>query len=186
MKWFPLRSTSGESLAVSMAGIKLGDRLLMLGAADPLLAARLAVKTGLTGRACVVDEREESTAKASEVATREGALIEATTAPLTSLPLESGAFDVAVLRDALPSLAADRRAGCVSEVLRVLRPGGRALVIDTARGSFARKPDYAAQGGPLRLLESQGFRAARILAERDGLVFAEAIKGNVEVSPVNP
>jgi ubiquinone/menaquinone biosynthesis C-methylase UbiE len=178
MKWFPLRKASGESLAVSMAGIKLRDRLLILGCSDPLLIARLAVKTGLTGRAFIVDEHEASTANASDVAAREGALIESATASWTSLPMESGTFDVAVIRDVLPALAVDRRAGCAGEVLRILRPGGRALVIDSARAALARKPDYVAQGGAAGVLESQGFRAARVLAERDGLVFAEAIKAN--------
>jgi ubiquinone/menaquinone biosynthesis C-methylase UbiE len=178
MKWFPLRKASGESLAVSMAGIKLGDRLLILGCSDPRLIARLAVKTGLTGSAYAVDEDETATANAADVAGREGALIESATAPWTSLPMESGTFDVAVIRDVLPALAADRRVGFAREVLRILRPGGRALVIDSARAAFARKPDYAAQGGGAGVLESQGFRAARVLAERDGLVFAEAIKAN--------
>ena len=176
MKWFPLRKASGESLAVSMAGIKLGDRLMILGCSDPRLIARLAVKTGLTGRAYAVDESEASAASASDVATREGALIESATASWTSLPIEAGTFDVAVIRDVLPALAADRRAGCAGEVLRILRPGGRALVIDSARA--ARKPDYAAQRGAAGVLESQGFRASRVLAERDGLVFAEGIKAN--------
>ena len=88
MKLFPLRKPSGESLAVSMAGIKLGDRLLVVGCADPVLIARLAVKTGLTGRAFAADEQEKAVAAAEEIAAREGALIETSTAPWTALPLE--------------------------------------------------------------------------------------------------
>ena len=88
-----------ESLAVSMAGIKLGDRLLVVGCGDPVLLARLGDKTGLTGRAFGVDEREAVVATAANVATREGALVETATAPWTSLPIENGSFDVAVVRD---------------------------------------------------------------------------------------
>ena len=130
MKWFPLRKPSGESLAVSMAGIKLGDRLLVVGCADPILIARLAVKTGLTGRAFAVDEQEKAVTAAEEIAAREGALIETAKAPWTALPLEPDSFDVAIVRDVLPHLTKDARSGCISEVLRVLRPGGRCLVID--------------------------------------------------------
>jgi len=54
MVWF--RKPAGDPLAVSMSGLKLGDRLLMLGCADTALAAALAAKVGLTGRACVLDE----------------------------------------------------------------------------------------------------------------------------------
>jgi hypothetical protein len=31
-------------------------------------------------------------------------------------------------------------------------------------------------GGPVAILMTQGFKAARVLAEREGLLFAEAVK----------
>ena len=168
-----------------MAGIKLGDRLLVVGCGDPILIARLAVKTGLTGRAFAVDEQEKAVTAAAEIAAREGALIETATAPWTALPLEPDSFDVAIVRDVLPHLTTDARSGCIKEVLRVLRPGGRCLVIDgrertgiaAVRGASASS-DYAATGGPVHALTGQRFKAARILAERGGLVFAEAVKPN--------
>ena len=187
MRWLPLRKSSEELLAVSMAGIKLGDRLLVVGCADPILIARLAVKTGLTGRAFAVDEQEEAVTAAADIAAREGALIETATAPLTALPLEADSFDVAIVRDVLPHLTTDVRTGCIREVLRVLRPGGRCLVIDgkgrtglvaAVRGA-SEASDYGATGGPVHALTAQGFKAARILAERKGLIFAEAVKGNI-------
>jgi len=189
MRWFPLRKSSEELLAVSMAGIKLGDRLLVVGCADPILIARLAVKTGLTGRAFAVDEQERVVTAAAEIVGREGALIETAPAPWSALPLEADSFDVAIVRDVLPHLDAEVRSGCVREVLRVLRPGGRCLVIDgkgrTGLATFARgasgATDYASGGGPVHTLTAQGFKAARILAEREGLVFAEAVKPNQSI-----
>src|SRR3982751_3188328 len=184
MAWWPLRKSSIESLSVSMAGVKLGDRLLMVGCTDPILLAQLAAKTGWTGRALAVDEREGVAAAAETIATREGALVETSSAPWTSLPVESGSFDVAVVRDVLPHLPAHRRAACVSEVARALRPGGRCLVIDGGArkgiaaivGGGSGTAEYGEQGGPVEILTSQGFKAARILAEREGLLFAEAVK----------
>jgi hypothetical protein len=44
MPWWLLRKQTGEwqaPLAVSMAGIKLGDRLLVIGCTDPKLIAQL-------------------------------------------------------------------------------------------------------------------------------------------------
>ena len=167
-----------------MAGIKLGDRLLVIGCSDAILLAQLAVKTGLTGRAFAIDEREAIVTAAGEIASREGALVETATAQWTSLPVDNDSFDVAVVRDVLPHLPAHRRGACVAEVGRALRPGGRCLVIDGAvqkglsalvRGGSS-PGDYGEQGGPVQILTSQGFKAARILAERDGLVFAEAVK----------
>lgn len=167
-----------------MVGIKLGDRLLVVGCGDPKLIAQLATKTGLTGRAFAVDEREQVVTAAADIVAREGALVETATAQWTSLPLENASFDVAVVRDVLPHIPAHRRAACLSEVSRVLRPGGRCLIIDgTVRKGVAAmvrggsvRPDYGEQGGPVQILSSQGFKAGRILTERDGLVFAEAVK----------
>lgn len=168
-----------EPLAVSIAGIKLGDRVLMIGCSDPALIARLALKTGLTGRPCAVDEDEARAGRAGEIATREGALLETITAPFTSLPLENDAFDVAIVRDALGAVDVSRRTAAVAEILRVLRAGGRCLVIDsTARGlggllSRQRaEPDYDAAA----TLGMAGLRAVRTVAERAGLRFVEGVK----------
>src|SRR4051794_28781384 len=144
MAWWPLRKSSVESLSVSMAGVKLGDRLLMVGCTDPILLAQLAAKTGLTGRAFAVDEREGIAAAAENIATREGALVETSSAQWTSLPVESGSFDVAVIRDVLSHLPMHRRAACVSEVARALRPGGRCLVID---GTVRKRIGAIVRGG---------------------------------------
>jgi ubiquinone/menaquinone biosynthesis C-methylase UbiE len=182
--WLLKKRPADESLPVSMAGIKLGDRLLVIGCADPLLIAQLARKTGLTGRAVAVDARESATANAADVAAREGALLETFTSPWNALPLDSDSFDVVIVRDVLPHLDAAKRAWCLAEAHRVLRPGGRCLVIDGSakKGLLPRVRsdsagvDYTAAGGPAGMLTAQGFKAARVLAERDGLLFAEAVK----------
>jgi len=184
LNWLNTFLTPKEPLAVSMAGVKMGDRLLMLGCGDPLLLARLAVKTGLTGRACAVDESEERASKAGEAATGEGALVETIAAPLTSLPLDSDTFDLAVVRDVLGTLPPERRVSCLVEIRRVLRAGGRCLVIEPSpRGGFgalltrgAIDPYYRANGGAPRALEAEGFRAVRTIAERDGLMYTEGVK----------
>lgn len=179
MRFF--RESSLDELPVSIAGIKLGNRVLMLGCSDPKLIAQLAVKTGLTGRACAIDDRDARTERAREIATREGALIEAITAPWTALPLDGGSFDVAIVRDVLGTLDPSTRSGAVSELVRILRPGGRCLVIDSARTGigalFARRgarADYDA----VQALASAAFRAVRTVAERGGLKFVEGVKEN--------
>lgn len=184
--------TAGEPLAVAMAGVKMGDRLLMVGCGDPLLVARLAVKTGLTGRAFAIDARPALAAAAEALAPREGALIETAVAPWSALPLEAGSFDVAVVRQVFGEIAPAERAACAADVHRVLRPGGRCLVIDPAEPAglarFLRRPsspEYNAAGGALPVLEQAGFRAARLLAAREALVFTEAARPNLDTA-ANP
>ena len=182
---FWLKKTApGEPLAVSMPGVKLGDRLLVLGCSDPVLIARLAVKTGLTGRACAFDEDAALAKRAGRTAEREGALVETLTASWTELPLDAAAFDVVVVRDVLARLDLHRRAPALYEVLRVLRPGGRCIVIEGGgRGGLGAllqgrtgSAEYRTSGGASRALSAAGFRAVRLLADRGGLTFVEGVK----------
>jgi ubiquinone/menaquinone biosynthesis C-methylase UbiE len=184
MPWF--RKSSSEPLTVAMTAVKLGNRVLVIGCSDGPLIAALAAKSGLTGRAVALDESPERTAEAERVALREGALIETIVAPTSMLPLDDNAFDIVVLRDVLPTIEPEARIRTVQEAWRVLRPGGRCLVIEgAARGGLGAvfshaggDPQYAASGGAPRVLESGGFLAVRTLAERGGVVFVEAVKAN--------
>src|SRR4051794_9587494 len=186
MKLFRIFKSEGEPLAVAMAGIKLGDRLLMLGCGDPRLIAQLAVKTGLTGRAFAADARADLTAAAEQLAPREGALIGTATVQWSALPLEPATFDVAVVRHVFPGLSKPDRIACATEIPRVLRPGGRCLAIDPGQvaglaGLVNRTTvttDYSVDGGAVATFEAAGFRGARVLAERDGMVFSEAARAN--------
>lgn len=187
MPWF--RKSSLEPLAVSMSGIKLGDRLLIVGCDDTALIAALAGKAGLTGRACMVCASAEQRAHAARAVEADGALVESFDAQPTRLPFEDASFDVAVIRNLLPSLDAGSRSVTVAEVRRVVRPGGRCIVIDDVpRGGIARliggRDDagygrYVQAGGGAGLLQGAGFRGVRTLAEREALVFVEGVKAGV-------
>jgi len=171
-----LHKSDNEALAVSMAGIKLGDRLLVVGCSDPLLIAQLASKTGLTGRAHAVDERDAVVANAARVALGEGALVETSVASFGTLSLDAAAFDVAVVRDVLARVAPETRPAVLAEIRRVLRPGGRCLVIDSMpHGLRALIGTAAASVDHVAVLQAAGFKAARVIAERAGQVFAEAV-----------
>lgn len=167
-----------------MAGVKLGNRVLVIGCSDGPLIAALAAKAGLTGRAVALDESPARTADAERVAQREGVLIETIVAPTSMLPLDANAFDIVVLRDVLPTIEPEARIRTVQEAWRVLRPGGRCLVIEgAARGGWGAlfnraggDTQYAASGGAPAALEAGGFLAVRTLAERGGIAFVEAVK----------
>src|SRR5215831_261593 len=80
MGWFR-KTEDRDSLAVTMAGVKLGDRFLAIGVADPRLIAALGAKAGLTGRACAVDADPARVPAAAAAIEGEGALVEVTHAP---------------------------------------------------------------------------------------------------------
>lgn len=163
-----------------MSGVKLGDRLLVLGCSDPALIAALAGKTGLTGRACAADANAELTRRAAVAVEREGALLEAFSAPWHALPFAPDSFDVVVIRGVLAGLDANTRAATVREAQRILRGGGRCLVIDDApRGGWGSLLNRAPAGSPYApaaALEATAFRGVRTLAEREGLRFTEGMK----------
>ena len=176
------RKSSQEPLIVTMAGVKLGHRLLGVGTRDPTLIARLAVKAGLTGRTCIVDADEQSVAAAASAIEQEGALVEPVRAPYGMWPFDDDSFDVAVVPDLLATLTPDVRVRCVTEVWRVLRPGGRVLVVErAARGGLLGAIIGGTRGTPARespidALRDNGFAAVRQLAETDGVVYVEGVK----------
>ncbi|HTI38028.1 MAG TPA: methyltransferase domain-containing protein [Vicinamibacterales bacterium] len=173
-----------EPLPVAMTGVRLGDRLLAIGAADPPLVALLARKTGLTGRVCLVDPDPTRANHAAAAVERAGALVEPISAPWGDLPLDANSFDVAVARDALLAMPPDVRARCLADVFRVLRSGGRLVVIEPSGRAggltslLSRKTAIStySSGGATEALTAAGFAAVRVIAERDGILYVEAAK----------
>ena len=183
---FRLRRTRGPiELAMDMAGLRLGERVLQAGLGLPKLFARLAGKAGLSGRACAVVDTPDAARPLEAAAAAEGVLVEVLVAEGPVWALEDGSFDVGVVdgNALLRGDVAERRSR-LSELLRVIRPSGRVLVIRTAPLGIAGRLGFApAHAGPsaeaaalLRELEGAGFRPARILAEREGMTFVEGFR----------
>ena len=178
MGWFRA-SPPGDPLVVAMTGVKLGDRLLILGGSHTKTVGQLALKPGISGRAVVLDEDANASTRAAEAATAEGALIEGETAPLTMLPFDAAAFDVVVLNHLVGKVPEPRRSAMFAESLRVLRNGGRCVAIEAAaRGGLAGLVGGSKLPGSEieHTMTHAGFRAVRTLAERDGLAFIEGAK----------
>jgi ubiquinone/menaquinone biosynthesis C-methylase UbiE len=154
--------TGNYDLIVSMVGVKLGERLLQLGGGDGLLLAALGAKTGLTGAVEGVEPDAEAAAKVKDQATKDGVLSEVHAAPLDRLPFADGSFDIVVIPNPAEGLPG------VAEAYRVLRLGGRlSLVAHGAAPATDAIPNK---------LQQTGFKAARLIAARDGYAFYEAIK----------
>lgn len=176
-----IRKSTLDPLAVSMSGVKLGDRLLVVGCGDPVLIAKLGSKAGLTGRACAVDENEARAQEAARVAQREGVLIETAHAPGLRIPYGDDDFDVVIVRATVAPGPLVPEA--VSEARRLLRPGGRAVAIAGVAsrglsGLLAKRVASDAQR-VTGMFTGAGFLAVRTLAEREGMLFVEGVKKNL-------
>src|SRR3954471_22800979 len=174
-------------LAVRMVGVKMGDRLVQIGCAQGGRLAAIASKVGLSGRAVAVVPDERTAGLVRRAAEQFGVLVEIQVTSLLHMPLEDGSIDLAVVDDTaglFGGMAAGDLAAAVREVVRVLRPGGRVILIGAASPTglaalLARapaSPPFAASGEANLALSENGFSIVRSLAEREGLVFVEGIK----------
>jgi len=170
-------------LVVGMTGVKMGDRLLQIGCAHGGRLAAIAAKVGLSGQASAVVPDEASAARARKGAADAGVLVEVSVAPMNNLPAASDSIDLAIVDDTgglVGGMSVEDRVAAFREVRRVLRPGGRTVVLGTApRGGFGAllSRAHSGPGFPTEpTLKAEGFTSVRLLAEREGLRFWEGIK----------
>jgi arsenite methyltransferase len=111
------------------AGLRAGEVVLDLGCGagiDTLLAARA---VGLAGKAIGIDMTPEMVARARRHVEEAGlANVEVREAYMEDLPLADASVDVAVSNGVLN--LSTRKSRVLAETLRVLRPGGRAVIAD--------------------------------------------------------
>ena len=187
--FFP-RPQQKHALAIAMTGVALGDRVLHVGCTDASLLGTIGSKVGLSGRVCAIVPDDAHAARARRAAEKFGFLLELETGALESFPFEDGAFNLIVVDDQdglLSSMKPEQRVAALRQAFRTLAPRGRIVIVERAArsglgallGSSASAPvdpHYKSTGGAVAALEAEGFRAARLLAERDGLSFFEGVR----------
>jgi SAM-dependent methyltransferase len=181
-------SVQREPLAVTMTGVRMGERVLQIGLADRQLTAMLVSRPGLSGQAAIAVADAAAAEKARAAATESGALVDVHVAPLEALPIADGAFDVVIVHNAAATLTARdaaARVRAMAECLRVLRAGGRLIALEPGTPSgvaalLRRTPvvdtAYESAGGTVSVLEAAGFKPVRLLADRDGIRFIEGLR----------
>jgi SAM-dependent methyltransferase len=187
MNTMRIKRQDPHSLVVGMTGVKLGDQVLQYGCANGGPLAAVAAKVGLSGRAVAAVTDDAAAARVQKAAAKAGVLVEVERVTDDRLPFDNGIFDLAIVDDTGGGFAALRpedRVAVVRELARIVRPGGRAMIIGQGeRQGLAALlsrapsgPSYVASGQANQALEADGFRGVRTLAEREGLVFVEGIK----------
>jgi SAM-dependent methyltransferase len=176
-----------DSIPVTMTGVRMGERLLQIGVDDPALVGALAAKVGLSGTAAVAVDNERDANRARAVGSKIGVLIDVQLAPTWNVSFPGDSFDLVVVqatRGLLAKMTPEDRVRCLQQAFRVLRTGGRVLVIEAAaraglagllRG-HAVNEHYVAGGGAEGALTAEGFRPVRTVGEAEGYRFTEGLK----------
>lgn len=190
MAFFLRKTHSRDPLTIEMTGVRMGERLLQVGADDDVLPGSLASKVGLSGESAMVVADASGARLAERAARRAGVLLSVHTG-LAPLPFAADHFDLAVVhsRHALLSgLDSADRHTLLLEVRRVLRPGGRVIVFERgaaeglakllSTGAGTDPEGYRRAGGAETPLREAGFKPVRLLAERNEVRFIEGLKSS--------
>ena len=113
-----------------MLELRAGERVLDVGVGPGFLSAEMAAEVGPDGKVCGVDPSDSMLAIARTRAARPGsAPVELKPGDANHLPYPDATFDVATSTQVLEYV--EDVPGALAELRRVLRPGGRVLLLDT-------------------------------------------------------
>jgi SAM-dependent methyltransferase len=179
-----------EPLAVTMSGVRMGERVLQIGLDDARRIALIAAKSGLTGTAAIVVRDDAAAARVQQAIADAGALAEVHVVRGGELPFPNAAFDAIVVHETSQTVAspdASTRAHWLRECERLLRGGGRLVAIEPGEphglrswltGSGKGSGAAADSEGVAASLRAGGFPTVRLLGDREGLRFVEGLKSN--------
>jgi ubiquinone/menaquinone biosynthesis C-methylase UbiE len=165
--------------ALAMIGAKPASTVLVIGAADPSLAAEVALITGLNGRTVTAADAHAGAA-VQAAADRAGALVDFEPVTGDQLPFDPDAFDIVVIQQQLGARP-EAQAAITAEAARVVRSGGRIVAIEGEQRSgglamWRRATPHLGGDAMVSLLNAAGLIAVRVLGESEGMVYAEGRK----------
>ena len=115
---------------VSLARLRVGESVLDVGCGTGSLAIAAKRAVGGGGKVDAIDASPEMIERASRKATRAGVDVALRLAAVESLPFPDAHFDVVLSTLMMHHLPSATRGQAAREIRRVLKPGGRVLVVD--------------------------------------------------------
>jgi len=123
-----------RAAALDVAGLSPGERVLDVGCGTGTLALAARRRVGSGGAVHGVDAAAEMVARARTKAQRAGLDVAFDVATAQALPFADASFDVALCTLALHHLPDHARGTALAEMRRVVRPGGRVLIVEIGHG----------------------------------------------------
>jgi demethylmenaquinone methyltransferase/2-methoxy-6-polyprenyl-1,4-benzoquinol methylase len=120
-----------KRFAIALSGVKKGDRVLDVAGGTADMSERFASAVGSTGEVVLTDINAAMLEKGRDRLLDAGALAPAVRCDAEQLPFASSSFDCACVAFGLRNMTHKERA--LSEMTRVLKPGGRLLVLEFSK-----------------------------------------------------
>jgi ubiquinone/menaquinone biosynthesis C-methylase UbiE len=137
--------------AVDLAQLQTGEAALDVGCGTGTLALLAKERVGATGRVAGIDPGPRQIARARAKAARRRLPIDVQVGVIEQLPFPDRSFDVVFSTLMMHHLPDDLKRQGLAEIARVLKPGGRLVMVDFKRGTKRQDQSTRLGAGALGL-----------------------------------
>jgi len=172
------RAATFRRHTADLAHLQSGERVLDVGCGTGDLTLAIEKQVGPNGKVVGIDAASEMITYARQKATRLGSVADFRVEPVEALSFADHTFDVVISSLAFHHFPAPLKEQALVEIRRVLKPGGRVLIVDALRSSHHFFPHPALKVGVEDfppLLKDAGF--LDVQWQRGPLPFIGVVRG---------